>query len=282
MNLNAVFASKVDFDYEVILLDNDSDDGTVEMVREEFLSRPEIAKKLTLIAEPVNHGFGIGNNIGIKHAKGEYILLLNSDAIVEPNVLQEMVDFMKSRPDVGMATCKLMKPNGDLDWACRRSEPDPWVAFFRLFGFQKLFPKSKMFTRYNLLNKSIDEETEIDCCVGAFMIISPQCLSVVKGFDEQFFMYGEDVDLCKRVRDAGFKVWYYPKVTTLHYKGQSTKKTPERMIRAFYDAMWQYYKKHYIQKYPAPFNWLVWIGTRLLLYKKLFVNYFKAEKVVSK
>lgn len=282
MNLNAVFASKVDFDYEVILLDNDSGDGTVEMVREEFLSRPEIAKKLTLIAEPVNHGFGIGNNMGIKRAKGEYILLLNSDAIVEPNVLQEMVDFMKSRSDVGIATCKLMKPNGDLDWACRRSEPDPWVSFFKLFGFQKLFPNSKMFARYNLLNKSIDEETEIDLCVGAFMIISPACLSVIKGFDEQFFMYGEDVDLCKRARDAGFKIWYYPKVTTLHHKGQSTKKTPERMIRAFYDTMWQYYKKHYITKYPTPFNWLVWVGTRLLLYKKLFVNYFKAEKVVSK
>ena len=139
-----------------------------------------------------------------------------------------------------------------------------------------------MFVRYNLLDKSIDEESEIDACVGAFMMMSRACYEKVGGFDESFFMYGEDLDLCHRVRDNGFKIWYYPKTTTIHYKGQSTKKEPSRMLHAFYDTMWQYYEKYYYKKYPRPFSWFVCVGTRVLLYLKLFLNQFRAENVVSK
>lgn len=283
VTLNAVYASKVDFDFEVIIIDNGSkiEQETSKIIKEEFLNNPEIKKKTTYI-ENENTGFGRGNNLGMKMAKGDYVLLLNPDTKLNTNTLQIMVDFMKSRPDVGISTCKLVKANGELDWACRRSEPDPVVSFFRLFGFQKLFPKSKIFARYNLLNKSVDDETEIDACVGAFMLISRKCYAKVGGFDDKFFMYGEDLDLCRRTRDAGFKVWYYPKAVTIHYKGQSSKKEPSRNLYAFYDAMWIYYKKYYYQKYYRPFSWLVWVGTRVLLYFKLFLNLFRREKVVSR
>jgi GT2 family glycosyltransferase len=282
VTLDAVYASEVNFTYEVLLIDNDSQDGTVEMVEQEYLAKPDIAAKIVWVKNSANVGFGKGNNQGLEKAKGKYVLLLNSDTKVAPDTLQVMMDFMKSRPDVGIATCKLMKANGDLDWACRRSFPDPWVSFFRLSGLSKLFPKNKTLAAYNLTYKSIDEETEIDSCVGAFMFISPACLEAVKGFDADYYMYGEDLDMCYRAKQAGFKVWYYPKTTTIHYKGQSSKRAPKQMLYAFHDAMWIFYRKHLKSKYPAPFNWLVYIGIWGRYYVKLIQNMLRKEAYVSK
>jgi GT2 family glycosyltransferase len=193
-----------------------------------------------------------------------------------------MHDFMESRPEVGIATCKLVKGNGELDWACRRSFPDPWVSFFRLSGLSKLFPNNKTLAAYNLTYKSIDEETEIDSCVGAFMFISPACLKAVKGFDTDYYMYGEDLDMCYRAKQAGFKVWYYPKTTTIHYKGQSSRKAPKRALYAFHDAMWIFYRKHLYNKYNPLFSGLVYVGIWGRYYLKLMQNLFRKEKIVSK
>lgn len=282
VTLEAVFASQTRYTYEVIMLDNDSQDGTEELVREKYLSQPNIAAKTTFIQNGANLGFPKANNLGMQRAKGEYLLLLNPDTKVAPDTLEVMMNFMKSRPDVGIATCKLIKGNGELDWACRRSFPDPWVSFFRLSGLSKLFPHNKTLAAYNLTYKSIDDETEIDACVGAFMFISPQCLRATKSFDESFYMYGEDLDLCYRAKQAGFKVWYYPKTTTIHYKGQSSRKAPQRSLYAFHDAMWIYYKKHLYAQYPLVLNWLVYVGIWARYYLKSFQNFFRAEKYVSK
>ncbi len=279
--LDAVLASKVNFEYEVIVVDNDSQDGTVEMLEQEYLVKPELAKKLTLIKN-TNEGFAKGNNRGLRVSMGTYKLLLNPDTKVAPETLQVMLDFMKSRPDVGIATCKLVKGDGELDFACRRSFPDPWVSFFRLSGLSKLFPNNKTLAAYNLTYKSIDEETEIDACVGAFMFISPDCLKVVKGFDTDYYMYGEDLDMCYRAKQAGFKIWYYPRTTTIHYKGQSSKRAPKRALYAFHDAMWIFYRKHLKSKYPFFFNWLVYIGIWVRYYVKLIQNSFRREAYVSK
>jgi GT2 family glycosyltransferase len=280
--LEAVFASQTFYSYEVILIDNASDDGTVEMLQQEFLSRPEIAAKLTFIKNAENVGFGRGNNQGMRLATGDHLLLLNSDTKMASDNIQIMMDFIRSRPDIGIATCKLIKANGDLDWACRRTEPDPWVSFYRLIGLQKLFPNNPRFAAYNILHKSIDEETEVDACVGAYMLMPRQAYEKVGGFDEAFFMYGEDLDLCRRMRDAGYTIWYYPKTMSYHFKGQSSKKTPQRSLHAFHDAMWIYYKKHYYKKYNALMNGLVYLGIWLRYYWISFLNLFKAEKVVSR
>jgi GT2 family glycosyltransferase len=279
--LEAVFASQTSYSYEVIVVDNGSGDGTLEMIREQFLSDPALAAK-TQLYQSTNEGFGKGNNRGIEMTKGQYVLLLNPDTKMAPDTIQVMMDFMKQRPDIGIATCKLMKANGELDWACRRSFPDPAVAFYRLSGLSKIFRNSKKFAAYNLTYKSIDEETEIDSCVGAFMLISPECLKKIKGFDEDYFMYGEDIDMCYRAKQAGFKVWYYPKTTTIHYKGQASKKESKLALWAFHQTMWVFYKKHLYQKYNPLFSALVYVGIWARYYQKLLFNAFRREKFVSR
>ncbi len=279
--LEAVYASKVNFSYEAIVVDNDSQDDSLDAIKARFFSDPAKAAATKLVPN-INNGFVGGNNLGISLASGEYTLLLNCDTKLSSETLQVMMDFMKSRPDVGISTCKLVKGNGELDLACRRSFPDPWVSFFRLSGLSKLFPNSKTLAAYNMTYKSVDEETEVDACVGAFMFISPACLKVVKGFDTDYYMYGEDLDLCYRAKQAGFKVWYYPKTTTLHYKGQSSRKAPKRALYAFHDAMWIFYRKHLYKKYPRPFSWLVYCGIWGRYYGKLIQNMLRSEAIVSK
>lgn len=278
--LDAVFASRVDFDYEVVIVDNASPDDSVELIKHKYLTRPEIAAKMKLILNPQNDGFGIGNNLGMKEASGDYILLLNTDTKVEPDNLQIMVNFMDTRPDVGAATCKLIMANGEIDKASRRAEPNLVRSFFRLFGLQKLFPR--IFGGYNMMHKDPNEESEIESCSGAYLMMSRAAYERTGGFDERFFMYAEDLDLCRSIREAGFKVWWYPKTACVHYRGQSTKKTPQKMLFAFYDAMWIYYKKWYSRQYFHLLDPAVFIGTRLLYYFKSAQNFFRKEKYVSK
>lgn len=266
--LDAVYASKVNFDYEVLIVDNKSPDNSVQIVREKYLSDLQIASKTKLLLHDKNEGFGIGNNIGIANSQGDYVLLLNSDTKLSPENLQVMVDFMESRPDVGGATCKLIKADGEIDPASRRGEPNLLRSFFRLFGLQKLFPK--WFGGYNMLHKDPNVESELESCSGAYLIMPGEIVKKVGGFDPRFFMYAEDLDLCRKIREAGFKIWWYPKTTCVHFRGQSTKHTPQKMIYAFYEAMWIYYKKWYSQKYFYIMDPLVFLGlTVLYLYKSL-------------
>jgi len=277
VTLDAVFASKTNYSYEVIVLDNLSEDGTDELMRTKYAQH----SNLTYIQNGANLGFPIANNKGMRLAKGDYILLLNPDTKVAEDNFQVMMDFIKSCPDVGIATSKLIKANGELDWACRRTEPDPKIAIYRLSGLQKLFPKK--FGSYNVLNKSVDEESQIDACTGAYMLFSRKIYELTKGFDEQFFMYGEDLDLCKRVRDLGYKIWYYPKTYSYHYKGQSSRKAPKLALYAFHKVMILYYKKHYQKKYHSIFmDAFVYTGVWGRYWLKRLQNLFRKEAIVSK
>lgn len=278
--LEAVINSKASFNFEIIIIDNDSKDGTVEMVRE-FQARPGWSDRIVLY-ENTNEGFPKANNRGIQMKRGEYVLLLNPDTKVSEDTLQVMMDFVKARPDVGIATCKLVKADGSLDLACRRKFPTPLRAFFRLSGLSFVFPKSKLFASYNMTYKSVSEETEVDACVGAFMFITPDCLAKIQGFDEQFFMYGEDLDLCMRAKETGFKVWYYPKTTTIHYKGQSSKKVSRRGLYEFHHNNWLLFKKHYSRKYFYLLDPLVYIGVWSRYLVKLIVNGLRKDPYVSK
>lgn len=280
VTLDAVYASKVDFDYEVIIVDDKSPQNEVELIQQKYLSQPDLAAKTIILANEKNSGFGITNNKGLKEAKGDYILLLNSDTKLDPDNLQIMVDFMETRSDVGAATCKLVMSNGEIDKASRRGEPDLIKSFLRLFGFQKLFPK--LFGGYNQLHKDPNVEGELDACSGAYLMMPRKAYEITGGFDERYFMYGEDLDLCRQIREAGLKIWWYPKTSCLHFRGQSTKKTPQKMLFAFYDAMWIYYKKWYSAKYFHLLDPLVFIGTRLLYYWKSLLNSARKEKYVSK
>lgn len=273
--LASILNSKTSFNFEVIIIDNDSQDGTVQMVETKFLTQAKYKEQIQLI-QNTNEGFPKANNRGLAVRRGKYVLFLNPDTLVEPNTLEVMMSFMKTHPDVGISTCKLIKKNGELDYACRRTFPTPWVAFARLIGLAKLFPKSRWFAKYNLTYLSVNQATPIDACVGAFMFISEECIRAVKGFDERFYMYGEDLDLCLRAKALGFKIWYWPNAVTVHYKGESSKKNP-KVIKAFYSAMWLFYKKHYSRKYLYILDPFVWLGVWSLYGLKLSTNLFKKQ-----
>lgn len=282
VTLEAIFKSTTKYSYEVIVVNNASPDGSMDMVRQKYYSNPNYQPKLKLIDNKTNLGFGKGNNIGMKVAKGDYILLLNSDTKVDEDNFEVMLDFIKTRPDIGIVTCKLLKPDGTLDAASRRSEPDPKISFYRLSGLQRLFPNK--FGSYNLLNSDINQESQLDACVGAYMLMSRKAYEVTQGFDEDFFMYGEDLDLCKRVRDAGLKIWYYPNSSCIHFKGQSSKRTPQKMIYYFHFTMWLYYKKHYQSKYNILMDFFVYVGIWGRFIVKSILNLLrpKHKRFVSK
>ncbi len=274
--LPSVFRSEGDLNYEVIVVDNGSTDGALNWLETVFDGR----QKLFLIKNQ-NNGFAHGNNLGIKVARGKYLLILNPDTKLEKDTLKTMLEFMEEHPEIGISTCKVLLPNGKLDLACRRRFPNPWNSFLRLLKISN--------SNYNMLDTDENTSQEIDSCMGAFMVVKrireleKEKISTNEFpvFDETFFMYGEDLDLCWRVKEAGYKVWYYPKTSITHYKGSSSRKTPFKALKWFHDAMWIFYKKHYAAKYPFFLSWLVYLGIYARMILLVVINYFKKNPKVS-
>lgn len=264
--LYSVYNSKVDFEYNVIVVDNCSPDDSVQMVQREF---PQVR----LIASDVNGGYAYGNNLGLRQARGQHLLLLNADTVLPPDALQGMMDFMEEHPDAGVAGPKLVLADGSLDLACRRSFPTLDVAFYRLLGLSKRYPESPRYNRYNLGYLDPDQMTEVDSVVGAFMWIRRQALDQAGLLDERFFMYAEDLDLCYRIKvDHGWKVYYNPAVVVTHYKGQSTIKRWVPMTVEFYRAMWRFHTKHYAPRTFFLLNWVTASGLVGLCGLALIIN----------
>lgn len=248
--LTSILESIGAFRYNIWVVDNNSGDGTVEMIGQSF---PQVG----LIASPRNGGFAYGCNLGLERSRSKYVLLLNPDTHLPPDALWQMLSYMDSHPDAAVAGPKLVRGDGSLDLACRRSFPSPSVALFRILGLSKLLPKSSLFARYNLTYLDPDQPAEIDSVCGAFMMVRASVLSEVGPLDERFFMYGEDLDWALRIKAAGWKVLYNPAVQVLHYKGESSRQRKEESAREFYQAMELFYRKHYWPRYPWLLNWLV-------------------------
>ncbi len=225
------------FSSEIIVVDNASDDGSVELLKEKF---PEII----LIDNKTNLGFGKANNQGLQIAKGKFILLINPDTLVAEDTFTKMIEFFNANPEAGMAGCKILNPDGTLQLACRRSFPGPWTAFTKVTGLSTIFPKSKLFARYNLTYLDENQTYEVDAISGSFMMMRKEVYEKVGGFDEQFFMYGEDLDLCYRIQKAGYKIFYVHSTQIIHYKGESTKRSSLDETKIFYQAMHLFVKKH--------------------------------------
>lgn len=236
--LRSIERAATQLDVEVIVVDNHSTDGSVEYLRPLF---PHV----TWIESRENLGFGRGNNVGITQAQGNYTLLLNPDTILSEDTLDVMKEYMDSHPEVGIAGCKVLNADGSFQVQCRRGFPTPWASFCKLFGLQKLFPTSPLFARYNQTFRSENDEYYVDALIGAFMFCRTPMLQALGGFDEDFFMYGEDLDLCFRASNAGWKTAYYPKTTTLHFKGESTRRSSMNEVKVFYEAMVIFARKHY-------------------------------------
>lgn len=241
--------------FEVTVVDNASSDGSADMVREEFA-------QVRLIASPVNGGYSYANNLGLQAVQARHYLLLNPDTIVPPSALAEMVAYMDSKPDAGAAGPRLVLADGSLDLACRRSFPTPAVSFYRFSGLSRLFPKSRRFGRYNMTFLDPDEEAEVDSVVGAFMLVRGEALEQVGLLDEDFFMYGEDLDWAYRMKQVGWKVYYNPAVTVLHYKRASSRHSKRAQFE-FVRAMYVFYRKHYAPETPLALHALILLGLAL-------------------
>ncbi len=228
-------------DSEIIVIDNFSDDDTVDILKK---SHPEIK----LIENRTNVGFGRANNQAVKASSGKYLLLINPDSVVEENTVEEMLKFLDSHPDAGAAGCRILNADGSLQQACRRSFPTPWVALSKIFGLSALFPKSKLFGRYNLTYLDPKEVHEVDAISGSFMFMERSVFDEVGGFDEDYFMYAEDIDLCFKIKQAGYKVYYTPATNIIHFKGESTRSSSFNRTYEFYRAMSIFVRKRYGQR----------------------------------
>ncbi len=279
--LRSVFANRGGLTLAVCVVDNASPDDSVAMVRAEF---PQVH----VIANATNAGYPQANNQGLKYfgfedltpgpspaRRGEspppfpcreggsggiglprFALLLNPDTVLPPNALTEMIAFMTTHPQAGVAGPKLVRLDGSLDKACRRSFPTPETSLYHLLKLDKLFPTSPRFARYDLSYLDPNVVTQVDAIVGAFMLVRREAILQAGLLDESFFMYGEDLDWAKRITDAGWQVWYNPQVAVTHVKEAASRYSYRARVE-FYRALIIFYEKHYRATTPFGLDWLI-------------------------
>ncbi|MGH2538682.1 MAG: glycosyltransferase family 2 protein [Candidatus Promineifilaceae bacterium] len=239
--LASVFASQGAVTFRVCVVDNASADGSVAMLEAEF---PQVE----LVANTANVGYPAANNQGLRHlgaaGRPRHYLLLNPDTEVPPAGLSRLVAYLDARPTIGVLGPRVALADGSLDLACRRGFPTPETSFYRMIGLSRLFPRSARFGRYNMTFLDEFETAEVDSVVGACMLVRGAAVDKVGLLDERFWMYGEDLDWAKRIKDAGWKVVYYPEVTVRHVKGASSRQN-DRAQTEFHRAMLIFYYKHY-------------------------------------
>jgi GT2 family glycosyltransferase len=274
-------AKKNDYQIEVIVVDNASSDKSPEMVEKEF---PQVK----LIVSKKNLGYAGGNNLGLKKAQGEFLLFLNSDTEIDEEALIKMMKFMKDNPKIGASTPKTMLFSGGMDPDCHRGFPTPWASITYFLGLEKLFPKSKLFGQYHQFYLNLNKSHEIDAGFGTFMFVRKKALEAVGDWDEQYFFYGEDLDLFYRIKEAGWKIMFYPEPLVTHHKGASSglrkeskgvarpsRETRIRVAKASIKAMEIFYKKFYQDKYPFWLTWVVLLGIRIKGGYRIVLHYFK-------
>ncbi|MCS7085146.1 MAG: glycosyltransferase [Bacteroidia bacterium] len=236
--LRSVETALKGIDAEVFVVDNNSVDGSVQMVRKRF-------PWVRLIANKENLGFSKANNQAIRQATGQYVLLLNPDTVVEEDTFRKTLAFMDQHPEAGALGVQMVNGKGRFLPESKRSLPTPEVAFYKIFGLSKLFPKSKTFGKYHLTYLDPQKNHEVEVLCGAFMLLRKSVLDQVGLLDEDYFMYGEDIDLSYRIVRAGYKNYYFAETRIIHYKGESTKKGSLNYVLVFYNAMLIFARKHF-------------------------------------
>jgi GT2 family glycosyltransferase len=239
---------------EVLLVDNGSRDGTLAMVDEEF-------SWVRVIARGRNLGFAKANNLATAAARGGHLLYLNPDTVIPPHTLAQAVAALDQHPEVGMLGCKLVRPDGTLDHACKRGFPTPLSSLYHFVGLTRLRPTSRRFAGYTAGWLGANEQGQVDAVNGAFMLVRRGALEAVGPMDETYWLYMEDLDWCYRFWQAGWPVLYWPEVKVIHAKGGSTPGSrPWRQNYAFHRGMWHFYRKHYAADRSPLVTLAVWIG----------------------
>ncbi len=250
---------------EVLVVDNASSDRSCDMVASEF-------PWVTLIPSPRNGGYAYGNNLGLSRARGEAILLLNPDTSLPRGSLAMLRDLLAAHPEAGVVGPKLVRADGSMHLACRRSFPTPSVAFYRVSGLSRLFPRSPRFGRYNLTYLDPDQAMEVDSVCGACLLIRRAVVSRIGLLDERFFMYGEDLDWCLRARQAGWTIRYEPSIVVHHQHGAASSQRALRTTVHFFRAMDLFYRKHYVHRYHP----VVTGAVRTAIYGALAISVFRS------
>ena len=273
--LRSINKASKNLDIEIFVVDNNSVDNSIEMVKAKFPNVNTIINKKNL-------GFSKANNQAIRKAKGEYVLLLNPDTVIQENTLSITIDFLEKNTRAGGLGVKMIDGSGNFLPESKRSLPTPSIAFYKIFGLSYLFPKSRKFGKYHLKYLDQNKIHEIDIISGAFLMTRKKIIDKIGLLDERFFMYGEDIDLSYRIQQAGYQNFYLPTTSIIHYKGESTKKTSVNYIITFYNAMIIFSQKHY------PTNTLMYLIKLAVLIratgsiiKRIIVKITWMESVVS-
>lgn len=264
--LSSVYKAVGQLDVEIMVVDNASKDHSVSYLKEKF---PDVI----FIENSRNVGFGRANNQAIRQAKGTYSLLINPDTLIRENTLSVLKEHMDQHPETGAAGCKIINPDGTFALESRRAIPTPISALWKVLGLSALFPKSKTFADYYMSWMDENKSTQVPVLSGSFMFCRTDVLQEAQGFDEQFFMYGEDIDLCYRINKLGYDIDYVPATSIVHYKGESTKKGNLDYIVLFNKALYQFFKKHYSYGYSLFFRLLIVLGIIL----RGIIHYLKTQ-----
>lgn len=251
--LMAIDRARRDLQLEIFVVDNGSVDGSSALVKKRF-------PYVHLIENQQNLGFARANNQALRLCQGEYILILNPDTLIQEDTLVELIGFLREHPRAGAVGCMLINPDGSFQVASRRSLPTAWVAFTRIIGLSRLFPRSPVFGRYNLTYRDPGQAGEIDVLSGSLMMLRREAIAGIGYFDEDFFMYGEDIDLCYRLKKNGWSIWYYPATKAIHYKGESSKRSEISQMTNFYSAMLIFINKHFRHRYSVLVKSLITFG----------------------
>ncbi|MBS1650544.1 MAG: glycosyltransferase [Bacteroidetes bacterium] len=254
--LFSVYKSLKNINAEIFVVDNNSVDGSIGLIKEKF-------PNVILIENHTNVGFAKANNQAIKLAKGKYILLLNPDTVLQEDTLQKSIDFMSNHPDAGGLGIKMVDGKGNFLPESKRGLPTPSIAFYKIFGLARLFPKSKKFGQYHLTFLDKSKNHCVDVLSGAYMLLRKETLDKVGLLDETYFMYGEDIDLSYRIIKGGYKNYYLAESSIIHYKGESTKKSSVNYVIVFYKAMAIFANTHFSKNNAGLFNLLIYFAIYL-------------------
>jgi GT2 family glycosyltransferase len=272
--IRSVLSSIKDRSFEIIVIDNASTDGS-----------QNIAKKypsIKFIHNASNLGFIKANNIGIKNSTGRYVLSLNNDTVVKSGAIEKLIGFMDKTSDAGAVGPKLLNGDGSIQMQCRRGFPTPSNSIFYFLGLSRLFPKNRIFGAYLMTYLDDAATSEVDSLCGAAMMVRREVIEKVGLMDESYYMYGDDIDWCYRIKRAGWKVYYLPEAEIVHYGGRGgSRRQSYRNIFEFHRAMAVFYGKHYSKGSMFLMNWLVYAGIWLKCAAELIKNVFRKDKYVG-
>jgi len=271
--LKSVQKASVGLSTEIFVVDNASTDGSIPFLKKRF---PDVS----YIENKKNLGFGKANNQAIKQASGNYTLLLNPDTLLQEDTFRVLIDHMDSNENCGACGCKILNPDGTFAPESRRSIPTVSTALYKAVGLTAIFPKSKLFGAYYQGWIDEDEGGEIPVLSGSFMFFRTACLEELCGFDERFFMYGEDIDLCYRTTKEGWSIHYVPETSIIHYKGESTKKNELAYNRVFNDALYKFFEKHFTSRYSGLFKFLIFWAIQFRAVASFFVNNIRSYRYI--